>query len=116
MFDYFRNVRGNLRAGTGAGNLLLSTLIFGIALGTLSGVLNNFLAQLRDFNSFDRGVLEFFREIPGLLLVFILALYTDVGPVVLYCGVKLIDVIKLVVFHIWLKKERWLKNLTTAKA
>ena len=51
-----------------------------------------------------------------LPLVFILALYTDVGPVVLYCGVKLIDVIKLVVFHIWLKKERWLKNLTTAKA
>ena len=51
-----------------------------------------------------------------LPLVFILALYTDVGPVVLYCGVKLIDVIKLVVFHIWLKKERWLKNLTATKA
>ncbi len=47
-----------------------------------------------------------------LPMVFILALYTDVGPVVMYCGVKLIDAVKLVVFHFWLKKERWLKNLT----
>ncbi|MBR0368840.1 MAG: MATE family efflux transporter [Clostridia bacterium] len=47
-----------------------------------------------------------------LPLVFILALCTDVGPVVLYCGVKLVDAVKLVIFHFWLKKERWLKNLT----
>ena len=47
-----------------------------------------------------------------LPMVFLLARFTDAGPVVLYCGVKLIDVIKLVVFHFWLKKELWLKNLT----
>ena len=47
-----------------------------------------------------------------LPIVFVLAKYTDVGPVILYCGVKLVDVIKLVIFHFWLKKERWLKNLT----
>ena len=47
-----------------------------------------------------------------LPMVFLLARFTDAGPVVLYCGVKLIDVIKLVVFHLWLKKELWLKNLT----
>lgn len=47
-----------------------------------------------------------------LPLVFILALRTNVGPVVLYCGVKLVDAVKLVIFHFWLKKERWLKNLT----
>lgn len=49
-------------------------------------------------------------------MVFLLALYTDVGPVVMYCGVKLVDVIKMVVFHFWLKKERWLKNLTVQEA
>jgi putative MATE family efflux protein len=49
-------------------------------------------------------------------MVFALALLTDVGPVVLYCGVKLVDVIKVVVFHFWLKKERWLKNLTKREA
>lgn len=46
-----------------------------------------------------------------LPLVFLLARYTNVGPVALYCGVKLIDVVKMVVFHFWLKRERWLKNL-----
>ena len=45
-------------------------------------------------------------------MVFALALLTDVGPVVMYCGVKLVDGIKLVIFHFWLKKEYWLKNLT----
>ena len=45
-------------------------------------------------------------------MVFLLAWFTDAGPVVLYCGVKLIDVVKVVVFHFWLKKERWLRNLT----
>ena len=47
-----------------------------------------------------------------LPMVFLLARFTNVGPVVLYCGVKLVDLIKLVVFHFWLKKERWLRNLT----
>ena len=56
----------------------------------------------------DAG-LTLFVMIP---MVFALALFTDVGPVVLYCGVKLVDVIKVVVFHFWLKKERWLRNLT----
>lgn len=74
MFEYLYNIRRNLRPGVGAGNLLLTSLIFGIALGAFSGVLNNFLAQIRHFDNFDRGVLEFFRETPGLLLVFILAL------------------------------------------
>ena len=47
-----------------------------------------------------------------LPLLFLLARHTNVGPVTLYCGVKLLDVVKMVVFHFWLKKERWLKNLT----
>ncbi|MBQ8092551.1 MAG: MATE family efflux transporter [Clostridia bacterium] len=47
-----------------------------------------------------------------LPMVFLLARFTDAGPVVLYCGVKLIDVIKMVIFHFWLKKEGWLNNLT----
>ncbi len=49
-------------------------------------------------------------------MVFLLAIYTDVGPVALYCGVKLIDAVKLIIFHFWLRKERWLKNLTRRNA
>lgn len=44
-------------------------------------------------------------------MVFALALFTDIGPVGLYFYVKLIDILRIVVFHYWLKRERWLKNL-----
>ena len=46
-----------------------------------------------------------------LPMVFILGFMTDIGPVMLYLCVKLLDLVKVVVFHLWLKKERWLKNL-----
>ena len=39
-----------------------------------------------------------------------------IGPVGMYGCVKLIDLIKVAVFHVWLKKERWLKNLTGREA
>ena len=45
-------------------------------------------------------------------LLFGLGKYTSVGPVALYGLLKLLDFIKVVIFHVWLKKERWLKNLT----
>ncbi len=51
-----------------------------------------------------------------LPMLFILARYTDVGPVTMYFGVKLLDLVKVFVFHFWLRKERWLKNLTVPQA
>ena len=45
-------------------------------------------------------------------MVIMLGKFTMIGPVGMYGCVKLIDLIKVVIFHIWLKKERWLKNLT----
>ena len=47
-------------------------------------------------------------------LVLLLGIFTDISPVKLFLCVKLLDFIKVVVFHIWLKKERWLKNLNAA--
>ncbi len=41
-----------------------------------------------------------------------LGFFTNVGPVEIYLCVKLVDVVKVIVFTFWLKKERWLKNLT----
>ncbi len=58
--------------------------------------------------AYTDATLTIFVMIP---LVFILAIFTDVGPVMMYLGVKTVDFIKIVVFHFWLKKERWLKNL-----
>lgn len=56
---------------------LLSIITFGLAYGLYKGVMDNYLAEIVAMTEFDRGVSEFFRELPGLLLVFILAaLYT----------------------------------------
>ena len=46
-----------------------------------------------------------------LPMLFLLARYTDIGPVQMYLCVKLLDIVKTVIFHFWLKKERWLNNL-----
>ncbi len=56
---------------------LISMLAFGLAYGLYKGVIDNYLAEIVSMTEFDRGVSEFFRELPGLMLVFILAvLYT----------------------------------------
>ena len=46
-------------------------------------------------------------------LVLCLGIFTDIGPVMLYMFIKLLDLIKVAIFHVWLKKERWLRNLSS---
>ncbi|MDR1900595.1 MAG: MFS transporter [Treponema sp.] len=52
----------------------LSVLILsGVSYGLYRGVQDNYLAELVRISPFERGIVEFFREIPGLLVVLILA-------------------------------------------
>ncbi len=53
---------------------LLAMTLFGLAHGMFIGVQDNYLAWL-GIGKTGRGVVEFFREMPGLLIVFILALF-----------------------------------------
>ena len=46
-----------------------------------------------------------------LPLIFILGFFTTIGPIGMYFGIKTLDIVKVIAFHFWLKKERWLKNL-----
>ena len=46
-----------------------------------------------------------------LPLIFILGFFTTIGPIGMYFGIKTLDIVKVITFHFWLKKERWLKNL-----
>ena len=55
--------------------LLISILITGLSYGLYKGMLDNFLAEVVQMGEMDRGVTEFFRELPGILLVFILAVF-----------------------------------------
>ncbi len=63
---------------------LLSILITGLAYGLYKGMLDNFLAEVVGMGEMDRGVTEFFRELPGILLVFILALFYMLSAETLY--------------------------------
>jgi len=54
---------------------LLSVLITSVSYGLYKGMLDNFMAEIVGMGEADRGVSEFFRELPGVLLVFILAAF-----------------------------------------
>ena len=61
------------RPESGAGAFFMSILVWGIGIGCFGAAFNNFLFETYDINGFDRGVLEFLRETPGVLLVAIFA-------------------------------------------
>ena len=52
--------------------LLLSILVTGLSYGLYKGMLDNYLAEIVGLGEMERGVAEFFREIPGVVLVLIL--------------------------------------------
>ena len=58
---------------------IISIITFGIAYGLQKAVIDNYLAEIVNMTQFDRGVSEFFRELPGLLLVFILAVLYELS-------------------------------------
>ncbi len=62
------------RSSSGAYAFFLSIFVWGIGVGCFMAVMNNFLSDIYHLNSVERGWLEFFREMPGLALVFLLAL------------------------------------------
>ncbi|MDR3280017.1 MAG: MFS transporter [Synergistaceae bacterium] len=55
------------------GRFLLTMLLSGIAYGLYRGVQDNYLAEIVHISKFERGIVEFFRELPGLLVVLTLA-------------------------------------------
>ncbi len=55
--------------------LFISLLFSAIGFGLYKGVIDNYLAEVANIGEFDRGLTEFFRELPGLLLVMILAIF-----------------------------------------
>ena len=62
------------RPGSGARTFFTGILVWGIGMGCFNAVFHNFVVDEYHINGFDRGVLEFMREIPGVLLVVVLAL------------------------------------------
>ncbi len=92
-----RKLNEVFRTGSGYRMFFISVATFGLAYGPYKGIFDNYLAEIDSMSSFDKGVSEFFREMPGLLLVFLLAvLYTfsaekiyRIGAVIMLGGMAL---------------------------
>lgn len=76
---------------------ILSVALMGLGYGIYKGILDNYLAEIAGMTQFDKGVSEFFREIPGLCLVFFLAIFYTfsaekiykIGAVIMVAGMTL---------------------------
>ena len=68
----------------GVRRFLMSVLITGLSYGLYKGMLDNYLAEVVKMGEMDRGVTEFFRELPGIALVFILAAFYMLSAQTLY--------------------------------
>ena len=62
-----------------------------------------------EMGAYTDAMITIFVMIP---MLFLIARFTNAGPVLMFLAVKLLDFVKITIFHFWLKKERWLKNLT----
>ncbi|MGD9546290.1 MAG: MFS transporter [Candidatus Krumholzibacteriia bacterium] len=64
----WRAISGDFR------RMLLATLFFGAVAGIFTSTLNNYLADVHDFDAGNRGWLELPRELPGFLIFFVMGL------------------------------------------
>ena len=78
------SIKDTFREGSNYKYLLLSVLITGLSYGLYKGMLDNFLAEVVAMGEMDRGITEFFRELPGIALVFILAVFYMLSAETLY--------------------------------
>lgn len=79
----------------------ISLITTGVAYGIYKGIIDNYLAEIVTMGEFDRGIAEFFRELPGLMLVFILALFYTfsaeklykLGAVIMLIGMGMLSIV-----------------------
>lgn len=72
-------IKDSFKPDSGAGAFFFSILLWGVGIGSFAAALNNYLSDIYHMNSMERGWLEFFRELPGLALVLLLALLHKVS-------------------------------------
>ena len=80
---------------------LTSLLVTGLGYGIYKGIIDNYMAEIVEMGEFDRGLTEFFREIPGLLLIFILAAFYmfsaeklyKMGAIIMLIGMGMLSIV-----------------------
>ncbi len=74
MLPFQQKLKATFQSGMDARAFFISILIWGVGVGCFAASMNNFLSGPYAMNSLERGWLEFFRELPGLALIFLLAI------------------------------------------
>ena len=91
--------------------LLLTILITGLSYGLYKGMLDNFLAEVVKMGEMDRGVTEFFRELPGILLVFVLAAFYLLSAESLYKTGAVVMLVGMSMHALLHLQKYWLLSL-----
>ena len=78
------SLKDTFLAGTPFKFFLISVLLGGLAYGLYRGMLDNYLAEIVNMGEMGKGVTEFFRELPGIALVFILAAFYMLSAEAIY--------------------------------
>ncbi len=94
-------LRETFRADSSYKPLFASLATFALAFGLYKGIIDNYLAEVAGMSEFDKGVSEFFRELPGLLIILILAVFYmcsaarlyQIGAVIMLAGMAMQAVI-----------------------
>lgn len=95
------NIKAVFKDERGVRFFLVSLFATGTGYGIYKGIIDNYFAEIVKIGEFDRGLIEFFREIPGLLLIVILAaLYMfsaeklyKIGAVIMLIGMAMLSVV-----------------------
>ena len=77
-------IRATFREDSGYKAFFISMITFALAYGLYKGIIDNYLAEIVGMSAFDKGVSEFFRELPGLALIFVLAVFYTFSAEKLY--------------------------------
>ena len=59
-------------------------MTFALSFGLYKGIIDNYLAEVAGMSEFDKGVSEFFRELPGLGIILVLAVFYTASAAKLY--------------------------------
>lgn len=90
-------LRETFRPETSYRAFFTSIITFALAYGLYKGIIDNYLAEAAGMSEFDKGVSEFFRELPGFALVFVLAILYElsaeriyqIGAVIMMAGMAM---------------------------
>lgn len=77
-------LRATFKPDSSYRSFFASILIFALSFGLYKGIIDNYLAQVAGMSEFDKGVSEFFRELPGLGIILVLAVFYTASAASLY--------------------------------